>query len=199
MDDRLEPLDPRVIEAVHRELLVSTDVRPADLLFVFGTRHGVCRFLAVIEDLWRNGMFRWALLTGGPTPGEPKTEAALLADGMATMGVPLDRILLEERATNTGENVIFSLPIIERRLGLANVRSIIAVGKYFSSARYLMTLQRHWPAVEKMLAPVHYHDHDPADWHVHAESRAKVLTEWRKIAAYQAAGFISPWPDEQVE
>jgi uncharacterized SAM-binding protein YcdF (DUF218 family) len=194
MDDRLEPLDPRVIEAVHRELLVSTDLRPADLLFVFGTRHGLPQFFAVIEDLLRKRMFTWALVTGGPMSGEPKTEAAILAEGMVAMGVPQYRILLEERATNTGENVTFSLPIIERRLGLDNVRSLIAVGKYFSSARYLMTLQRHWPAVEKMLAPVHYHEHDPADWHVHAESRAKVLGEWRKIAAYQEAGFISPWP-----
>jgi uncharacterized SAM-binding protein YcdF (DUF218 family) len=194
MDDRLEPLDPRVIEAVHRELLITTDLKPADLLFVFGTLHGVPQFLAVIENLWRKGMFRWALLTGGPTAGEPKTEAALLADGMAMMGVPRDRVLLEERATNTGENVIFSLPIIERSLGLNNVRSLIAVGKYFSSARYLMTLQHHWPAVEKMLAPVHFHDHGPADWHMHAESRAKVLSEWRKLSAYQEAGFISQWP-----
>ena len=194
MDDRLEPLDPRVIEAVHRELLVTTDLKPADLLFVFGTLHGVPQFLAVIENLWRTGMFRWALLTGGRMPGAPKTEAAVLADGMAMMGVPQDRILLEERATNTGENVTFSLPIIERRLGLDNVHSLIAVGKYFSSARYLMTLQRHWPVVEKMLAPVHYHDHDPAEWHMHAESRAKVLSEWRKIAAYQEAGFISQYP-----
>jgi uncharacterized SAM-binding protein YcdF (DUF218 family) len=196
MDDSLEPLDPRVIEAVHRELLISTDLKPADLLFVFGTRHGAPQFLAVIEDLWRKGMFRWALVTGGPTLGDPKTEAAVLADGLVAMGVPHDRILLEERARNTGENVTLSLPIIEQRLGLNSVGSLIAVGKYFTSARYLMTLQRHWPAAEKMLAPVHYHEHDAADWHLHAESRAKVLGEWRKLAAYREAGYISPWPPQ---
>jgi uncharacterized SAM-binding protein YcdF (DUF218 family) len=194
MDQGLEPLESDVIAAVHRELLIDTDLKPADLLFVFGTRHGVPQFLAVIEDLWRNELFKCALVTGGPTLGEQRTEAAVLADGMIAMGIPLSCILLEERATNTGENVTFSLPIIDARLGLDNVRSLIAVGKYFTSARYLMTLQRHWPRVEKMLAPVHYHDHAPADWHAHAQSRAKVMSEWRKIAAYQAAGFISPWP-----
>jgi uncharacterized SAM-binding protein YcdF (DUF218 family) len=194
MDEAPEPLESHVIAAVQGELLIGTDLKPADLLFVFGTRHGVPQFLTVIEDLWRNGLFKYVLVTGGPTLGEQRTEAAVLADGMIAMGIPLNSILMEERAINTGENVTFSLPIIDARLGLDNVRSLIAVGKYYTSARYLMTLQRHWPSVEKMLAPVHYHDHAPADWHAHARSRAKVMSEWRKIAAYQAAGFISPWP-----
>jgi uncharacterized SAM-binding protein YcdF (DUF218 family) len=108
--------------------------------------------------------------------------------------MPEDRIILEQRATNTGENVIFSLPMIEDRIGLANVRSLIAVGKYFTSARYLMTLQRHWPSVEKMLVGVNYHPHPPEDWHRVPESRAKALSEWRKLGPYKEAGFIAPWP-----
>jgi uncharacterized SAM-binding protein YcdF (DUF218 family) len=196
MQQNLEPLDRDVIDAVHRDLLVRTELKPADLLFVFGTRHGVRQFLAVIEDLWRRGMFSIALVTGGPTAGDVRSEAAVLAEGMTAFGMSVDQIILEERATNTGENVVFSLPLIERRIGLAKVRSLIAVGKSFTSARYLMTLQRHWPSVEKMLAPVHYHPHAPEDWHRLAESRTKVLSEWRKLEAYTRAGFIAPWPDQ---
>jgi uncharacterized SAM-binding protein YcdF (DUF218 family) len=194
MDQEPEPLDPSTIEAVHRELLITTDLKRADLLFVFGIRHGVPEFLAVIEELWRRGLFSTALVTGGLTSGNERTEAEVLAEGMIAIGIPQARIMLEERATNTGENVVFSLPIIDRYLGLHNIRSLIAVGKYFTSARYLMTLQRHWPSVEKMLAPVHYHRHAPEDWPLEAESRAKVLREWRKLAAYEQAGFIAPWP-----
>jgi hypothetical protein len=80
---------------------------------------------------------------------------------MKAIGIPETRILLAERATSTRENVTFSLPVIDGRVGLAKVRSLIAVGKYFTSARYLMTLERHWPAVEKMLATVHDHSHAP--------------------------------------
>jgi uncharacterized SAM-binding protein YcdF (DUF218 family) len=195
MPHDLPPLDRHIIDAVHRDLLVRTELKPADLLFVFGTRHGVGPFLAVIEDLWRKGLFARALVTEGATAGEARTEAKVLADGMMAFGVPEAQIILEERATNTGENVVYSLPLIESRIGLANVRSLIAVGKYFTSARYLMTLQRHWPSVEKMLAPVHYHSHPPEDWHRLAESRAKVLREWRKLEVYTREGFITPWPD----
>jgi uncharacterized SAM-binding protein YcdF (DUF218 family) len=194
MDQELEPLDPRLIEAIYRELLITTELRRADLLFVFGTRHGLPEFLAVIEDLWRRNLFSMALVTGGLTSGDARTEAEVLAEGMTAIGIPQAQIMLEERATNTGENVVFSLPVIDRCLGLKNVRSLIAVGKYFTSARYLMTLQRHWPLVEKMLAPVHYHLHAREDWPFEAESRTKVLSEWRKLAAYERAGFIAPWP-----
>ena len=44
---------------------------------------------------------------------------------MVARGVPSSIILREERAMNTGENVTFSLPIIDAALGLANIRSVI--------------------------------------------------------------------------
>ena len=37
---------------------------------------------------------------------------------MVAGGIPAERILEEHRATNTGENVIFSLPVLEAALGL---------------------------------------------------------------------------------
>lgn len=183
-----------VIAAVERDLLIETPLEPADLLFVFGTRHGVSEFLQVIEALWRRELFRFALITGGATRGEAQTEAMVLGDGMAAFGFPRERLILEEAATNTGENVTFSLPLIEQRLGLANVKSLIAVGKYYTSARYLMTLQRHWPQVGKMMAPVHFHPHPRSAWHSDPASREKVLSEWKKLAPYTEAGFIAPWP-----
>jgi len=56
--------------------------------------------------------------------------------------------LEERRATNTGENVVLSLPIIERQLGLNNVRSVICLGNFWTSRRYPMTLHRHWRVLQ---------------------------------------------------
>jgi len=47
-------------------------------------------------------------------------------------------------STNTGENVIFSLPILEAAIGLKNIRSVICLGNTWTARRYPMTLQRHW-------------------------------------------------------
>ena len=41
---------------------------------------------------------------------------------MVTGGVPAETDPREHRATNTGENVLFSLPVIDAALGRANVR-----------------------------------------------------------------------------
>ncbi|MDQ0463971.1 uncharacterized SAM-binding protein YcdF (DUF218 family) [Caulobacter ginsengisoli] len=188
-----EPLPQALIDTIERELLVRTRLAPADLLFVFGTRHGVAEFIEAIADLWRRGYFKAAIVTGGPTLGEARTEAEVISAGMAAAGVPAEVILTEHRATNTGENVIFSLPIIDAELGLRNVRSLIAVGKHCTSVRYLMTLERHWPEVDKMLAPVSHYGHAAEEWHLHPASRDRVLLEWRKLGPYRDAGFIADW------
>jgi uncharacterized SAM-binding protein YcdF (DUF218 family) len=135
------------------------------------------------------------MVTGGPTPGGDEDEATVIARQMIAAGVPGEAILTEHRATNTGENVILSLPILEARIGLARIGSLIALGKTATSARYLMTLQRHWPAVRKMLVTVNHLPHPMADWPSHPVARDKVLTEWRKIEDYRARGFIADLPE----
>jgi uncharacterized SAM-binding protein YcdF (DUF218 family) len=188
------PLTAELVERINREHLIATGLEPADLLFVFGTRHGVPQFVAAAADLWRRGYFRWALVSGGPTLGLAEDEAAVLSRLMVEAGVPREVILTEHRAMNTGENVIFSLPVIEARIGLAKVASVIALGKVCTSRRYLMTLQRHWPAVRKMLLAINWFDHPLEAWPDHPEFRAQVLSEWRKIEPYRAAGYIADLP-----
>jgi len=194
MTEAEDTLDAALIEAINRRHLITTPVEPADLLFVFGTRHGVAEFVEDTVSLWRRGYFRWAMVTGGMTPGDEADEATVLSRLMVEAGIPAEVILTEHAATNTGENVILSLPILERRIGLANIASVIALGKVCTSIRYLMTLQRHWPAVRKMLWPVNYFDHAVAEWPHHPVSRHRVLAEWRKIEPYKAAGFIADLP-----
>jgi uncharacterized SAM-binding protein YcdF (DUF218 family) len=184
-------LPPELVDRINREHLISTPLEPADLLFVFGTRHGVAEFVDAAADLWRRGYFRWALVSGGPTLGMVEDEATVLSRLMVDAGIPRAVILSEHRAMNTGENVIFSLPVIDDRIGLANIRSVIALGKIYTSSRYLMTLQRHWPHVRKMLVAINWFGCPTEAWPEHPEFRDRVLSEWRKIEPYKAAGFIS--------
>lgn len=182
------------IDRINREHLAVPPLEPADLLFVFGTRHGVEAFIAAGADLWRRGFFRQAIVTGGPTLDEPEDEATVLARGLVSAGVPAEVILTEHRAMNTGENVIFSLPILEDRIGLSNIGSLIALGKFCTSRRYLMTLQRSWPQVRKMLVAVNWFPHPVEAWPQVPEMRRRVLNEWGKIEPYKARGFIADLP-----
>jgi uncharacterized SAM-binding protein YcdF (DUF218 family) len=59
------------------------------------------------------------------------------------MGVPPDRILIENRSTNTGENVAFTRRLLaERRV---DPRSLILVQKPYMERRSFATFRKVWP------------------------------------------------------
>ena len=192
--DKMRPSAAEIAE-INARHLVETPLKPADLLFVFGTREDERLRAATAGLLWRRRFFRWAIVSGGLTPGSELTECAIIKQEMVALGIPEYRILEEHRATNTGENVIFSLPIIDAALGLRNIRSVICLGNTWTARRYPMTLQRHWPEVEKMVLTVDGFATPRERWHEHPELRRRVLAEWDKIEPYMARGFIAEWPE----
>lgn len=196
MEDNSNRLpDAAEIADINARHLISTPLKPADLLFVFGTREDVGRRVDEALRLWREGLFRWSIVSGGVTPGAELSECEIIKAAMVARGIPPERILEEHRATNTGENVIFSLPIIEAAIGLENIRSVICLGNSWTARRYPMTLHRHWPKVEKMLVTVDGFDTPRARWHTDPVFRMRVLAEWDKIEPYKAKGFIAEWPE----
>jgi uncharacterized SAM-binding protein YcdF (DUF218 family) len=196
MDDRSQRLPSAAeIAEINARHLIQTPLRPADLLFVFGTRVDEVLRAETACRLWRDGFFRRAIVSGGVTAGSALSECAVIKPLMAAGGVPADLILEEHRATNTGENVVFSLPIIDAALGLKNIGSVICLGNTWTGRRYAMTLHRHWPGVEKMLLTVDGFATPRERWHEDAGFRRRVLTEWDKIEPYKARGFIAEWPE----
>ena len=131
------------------------------------------------------------------TPGSHLSECAIIKPAMVERGIPAEIILEEHRAQNTGENVIFSLPVIDATLGLKNIRSVICLGNTWTARRYPMTLHRHWPEVEKMLVTVDSFATPRSLWHTDPEFRRRVLHEWDKIEPYKARGFIADWEMNQ--
>jgi len=195
MDDRRTRLPTEAeIAQINARHLIDTPIKPADLLFMFGTREDVARRVDEAVRLWRHGYFRWSIVSGGVTPGSALSECAIIKAAMVARGIPPERILEEHRSTNTGENVIFSLPILEAALGLNNIRSVICLGNTWTARRYPMTLHRHWPDVEKMLITLDSFATSRALWHTDPEFRRRVLAEWDKIEPYKARGFIAEWP-----
>ena len=180
------------IDAKH---LIQTQLGPADLLFVFGTREDAALRAETACRLWRRGLVRGSIVSGGVTPGSALSECAVIKPLMVAGGMPADLILEEHRAMNTGENVIFSLPIIDAAFGLKNIRSVICLGNTWTGRRYAMTLHRHWPEVEKMLLTVDSFTTPRERWHTDPEFRRRVLKEWDKIEPYKARGFIAEWPE----
>jgi uncharacterized SAM-binding protein YcdF (DUF218 family) len=186
--------DAAEIAEINATHLIRTPLKPADLLFLFGTREDVERRVDEACRLWREGFFQWSVVSGGVTPGSALSECEIIKAAMVARGIPPQRILEEHRALNTGENVIFSLPVLDAALGLKNIRSVICLGNSWTARRYPMTLHRHWPEVEKMLVTVDSFETPLALWHTHPVLRKRILHEWDKIEPYMARGFIAQWP-----
>ena len=75
-----------------------------------------------------------------------RSEAEVFADVAVSLGVPRDRILIEARSTNTGDNVDFSRQLLAEK-GL-HARKAIAVQKPYMERRTLATFQQRWPELE---------------------------------------------------
>ena len=58
-----------------------------------------------------------AIVSGGQGPDEPMTEAQAMYDELIRMGVDPNRVWMEDKATNTWENIRFSLDLIEAKNG----------------------------------------------------------------------------------
>lgn len=58
-----------------------------------------------------------AVVSGGQGPDEVKTEARCMAENLIALGIDESRILTEDRAESTAENIRFSLDLIEAQTG----------------------------------------------------------------------------------
>jgi uncharacterized SAM-binding protein YcdF (DUF218 family) len=70
-------------------------------------------------------------------------EADQFAAVATRMGVPSDRILIENKSTNTGENIRFTRALLDAR-GLT-LRSFIVVQKPYMERRSYATFRKVWP------------------------------------------------------
>ena len=58
-----------------------------------------------------------AILSGGQGSNEPTTEAQCMFDELTAMGIAPERLWLEDRSTNTWENLKFTLALVEAKTG----------------------------------------------------------------------------------
>ncbi|KAJ8370674.1 hypothetical protein SKAU_G00107020 [Synaphobranchus kaupii] len=97
--------------------------------------------------LFLEGWAPWLLFTGDlgyQTKGVLQhPEAQVFLEIALDLGVPRERILLEMKATNTGENILFSYQVLKDNH--VPVDRVILVQQPFMERRVLATFLRQWP------------------------------------------------------
>jgi uncharacterized SAM-binding protein YcdF (DUF218 family) len=155
---------------------------------VFGTRHGVPQFAEEISGLHRQGYFTNVVISGGVTSQNNDSEASVLYEALVSRGIPEDIVILEDRAMNTGQNVIFT----REKINAFAVEDLLLIGKISSKRRYIMTVRKQWPEIGRVCCHgVNYFSVPTHQWWKDQEFRGRVLSEYRKLSSYLEKGFIS--------
>lgn len=174
----------RIIEYVAPSVFLF----PARFAFVFGTRHGVPVFVTEILSLYHKGYFEKLIVSGGVTAPGTQPEAAMISEALVERGFPESAMILEDKAVNTGENVVFSREKVKDK----NVKELLLIGKISSKRRYIMTVRRQWSEVQEICCHgVNYFSAPEAQWWKDREFRLRVISEYKKIPIYLEQGFIS--------
>lgn len=133
-------------DLVYRYHQMGMAVKPADAIFCLCSLD--TRVAARAAQLYLDGMAPYLVYSGDSgklTEGRfIKSEADVFADVARAMGVPDDRIIVEPRATNTGENVRFTHALL-RDMGV-RADSLILVQKPYMERRTYATFEKQWPA-----------------------------------------------------
>ena len=120
-----------------------------------------------------------------------RPEAEVFAEVAAARGVPRDCMLLEPRATNTAENVVFSRDLLAER-GI-HPRRVIAVQKPYMERRTLATFQKRWPQVEVLVtSPQIDFDDYPNEAITRDEVIHIMLGDLQRLVVYGARGWSAP-------
>ncbi|MCE2571341.1 YdcF family protein [Motilimonas eburnea] len=134
-----------------QEMAMYSPLKPASCIIVLGSvdiRSADCG-----AALMRSGLAPYIVFSGNcgrNTQGVfTATEAQLFAEQARLKGVPQAQILLEPKATNTGENVKFSMELLAQQQ--IEVEKVILVHKDFATKRAYATFKQHFPSISVMV------------------------------------------------
>lgn len=196
-DVAVEDLSSEKIKSITQTVFVTPESKqPADLLFIFGTSTIDSDTLESLARDCQQGRFSKVTVTG--LSGRLYTEtgkpvAHIMRDELITRGVPSDVILVQDKSTNTLEDVAFSLDVLEKHS--ISPDSIAFLCKAHHSGRCLRTLRKFFPS--QILSPVTYLAEyegvkiSKEDWYQHEVSRGRVYGEYLRIIEYTRRGDIA--------
>jgi len=176
-------------KAVCEYMMVTTKLAKADIGFVFGNAECAEDLAVQAAKLYKKGYFKKVILSGGSVVSDI-SEAQRMCKIMTDMGIPKEDLILEDKATNTGENVTLGMDLLDKEIGLNNIQTVIIVGQIEASRRFIMTMEKHWPDVTKMFCTCNRYGISRKKWHEHEYLMETVKNEYYKIEPYKKKGFI---------
>jgi len=169
---------------------VNHVLEPADCILALGSHD--LRVAERAADLYLEGYASILILSGGLgnfTKGLwTKSEADLFAEVAVKKGVPERDILIENKSSNTGENILFTQLLLKEK-GLDPKRFIV-VQKPYMERRSLATFKKHWPEKELMVTSPQISFEDYSNEEIPMERVINIMVgDLQRIHLYPEKGF----------
>ena len=169
---------------------LNHQLEKADCIFVLGSHD--MRVAEYAADLFLQGYAPYIIFSGGlgslTKDTFSKPEADIFADIAKKRGVPPEKILIENKSTNTGENVGFTKKLLDEK-GL-KFNSFILVQKPYMERRTFATFKKVWPEKNFIVTspPISFKDYPNEEI-----SKDKVINimvgDLQRIKIYPQRGF----------
>lgn len=143
-------------------------------------------------ELFLQNFAPFIIFSGGRgrlTPDEWDTEADMFKKRAVEMGVPEDKVLVENKSTNTGENVQFTKELLISR-GL-DPKKIILVQKPYMERRVYATFKKIWPEKQYVVTSpqIAFRDYPTDEMPMNAVIN-DMVGDLQRIKIYSEKGFL---------
>ncbi|KAK5996943.1 hypothetical protein PT974_02291 [Cladobotryum mycophilum] len=142
---KLSPKTRQDVDLVYNYHRMQMPVKPADAIFCLCSLD--TRVAAHAAQLWLDGLAPYLIYSGDSGVLTEslfnRPEAEVFADIARSMGVPSDKIVVEPRAKNTGENVRFTYQLLKEKE--LRFETLILVQKPYMERRTYATFKKQWP------------------------------------------------------
>jgi len=120
-----------------------------------------------------------------------ETEADLFATIALDKGVPREAIFIENKSTNTGENILFTQRLLQDKK--LDLKSFIVVQKPYMERRSYATFKKHWPEKELLVtSPLLSFEEYPSN-EIPLERVINIMVgDLQRIKIYPEKGFQIP-------
>jgi vancomycin permeability regulator SanA len=180
-------------EEITNFVFMCEDPVHADLVMVFAaaneldmerrTKRGV--------DVYRAGYVSRLLVTGGGVLARACPEARPMAQIAHDLGVPDSDLLIEDRSSNTFENVQSSLSVIRAARLLDKLSTVILVSSEWHMRRVLYTTRKFFPESIRMVCCPTCEGCNRDNWTQSEMCRKEVTNEALLLATFLESGALS--------
>ncbi len=171
-------------------------LKQVELIFVLGSRDD--RVAVRAAELYKRNISKHILISGGiahqndllATKWSEKNEAEHFAAIMLARGVPSEAIILETKATSTGENILFGFEALKNHGHIP--KSMLIITKPYMERRAYATFKKQWPGpkIDILLSspPLsfkeYFNDEQPFEEIINI-----MVGDMQRIIEYPARGF----------